>query len=81
MLTDSDLCCRLLANLMLQALDIRDRVYMFRKFENCFVGNEAVEWMIAQQLVATIEEAVSVGQWLIDRGIIAYDSHSLSISR
>lgn len=61
---------------MLQALDIRDRVQYLRRFEKCFIGAEAVDYMIAQQLVSSIEEAVSVGQWLLDHGIIAYANHA-----
>ncbi len=57
-------------------LDIRDRRHLLSVYRQCFVGSEAVEWMVrAQQL--TRDEAVRVGQVLVERGIIHHvlDEH------
>jgi len=57
-------------------LDIRDRRHLLSVYPRCFVGSEAVEWMVrAQQL--TRGEAVRFGQTLVERGIIHHvlDEH------
>jgi hypothetical protein len=50
-------------------LDIKDRNYRMNVYPRCFVGTEAVEWLIQTQDCSR-EEAIQLGQLLIDRGII-----------
>ena len=50
-------------------LDRRDRRHRLRLFEQCFVGNEAVTWLVRTQKT-TRDQAVAIGQILIDRCVI-----------
>jgi len=55
---------------MEQHLDIRDRVWFFKKVPRCFIGREAVEWLVRSQLVSTVDEAVRIGQSLMQAHVI-----------
>jgi hypothetical protein len=57
--------------------EIKDRRYGFSVYPKCFVGSEAVAWLIQTQK-ATQEEALRIGQMLIERGIIHHvtDEHT-----
>jgi hypothetical protein len=46
-------------------LKIKDRRYLLTNYKSCFVGTEAVQWMI-DTLDISEEEAVRLGQRLID---------------
>jgi small-conductance mechanosensitive channel len=58
---------------------IRDRRHLLTVYPSCFVGREAVEWMTTREGV-TRDEAVQIGQLLVDRGIIHHvlDEHGFS---
>ena len=58
-------------------LDIRDRRFGLRNYPKCFVGTEAVRWLVQTQK-ATHDEAVRIGQILIECGVIHHvtDEHS-----
>jgi hypothetical protein len=62
-------------------IEIKDRRYRLRLFSSCFVGSEAVTWLMQQQN-ATREEAIRVGQILVERGIIHHvtDEHTFDDS-
>ena len=51
-------------------IDIADRVYHLRTFNNCFVGSDAVEWMIASGMVPSVDSALHLGNVLLDNGLI-----------
>eukprot|EP01114_Cavostelium_apophysatum_P016593 TRINITY_DN4759_c0_g1_i4.p1 TRINITY_DN4759_c0_g1~~TRINITY_DN4759_c0_g1_i4.p1 ORF type:complete len:843 (+),score=174.90 TRINITY_DN4759_c0_g1_i4:907-3435(+) len=55
-----------------KGLDIKDRSHRFRKLERCFVGSEAVSWMMALKPLnmRSREEAIYIGKELLKRGII-----------
>jgi small-conductance mechanosensitive channel len=57
-------------------LEIKDRRYRMNLYPRCFVGSEAVEWLMQFQN-CTREEAIDIGQLLVDRGIIHHvlDEH------
>ncbi len=57
-------------------VDIRDRRFGLKLYQRCFVGREAVQWF-AQHQLASREEAIRLGQILVDRGIIHHvtDEH------
>ena len=57
-------------------VDRRDRRFGLQVYRQCFVGSEAVEWFMQNQL-ASREEAVRLGQTLVKRGIIHHvtDEH------
>ena len=50
-------------------LDIKDRNYRMNVYPRCFIGTEAVEWLMQTQNCSR-EEAIQLGQLLIDRGVI-----------
>lgn len=57
-------------------LDIKARPYKLKLYHRCFVGNEAVSWMV-ENLKISREEAIVLGQKLIDKKIIHHvcDEH------
>lgn len=58
-------------------LTISDRRFRLSIYPNCFVGSEAVTWIVKTQN-ATREAAVRLGQLLVERGIIHHvtDEHA-----
>ncbi|MEM8604607.1 MAG: hypothetical protein AAGF24_12330 [Cyanobacteria bacterium P01_H01_bin.121] len=59
-----------------EGLDIRDRRYNFTVYPDCFVGSEAVDWLVQRYKIAR-QEAVEVGQLLVDNRIVHHvvDEH------
>ena len=57
-------------------LDVRDRIHRLRSYGECFVGREAVDWLVRHQRVGR-EEAVRLGQRLAALGLIRHvlDEH------
>ncbi|MGF1457421.1 MAG: mechanosensitive ion channel domain-containing protein [Leptolyngbyaceae cyanobacterium] len=58
-------------------LEIRDRRFGLQVYTRCFVGSDAVRWFMQRQL-ASREEAIRLGQILVERGIIHHviDEHT-----
>ena len=59
-----------LAKDLKNCIDIKDRTYGFprKKFESCFVGQEAVDAMIKKGLAKDLEDAVAIGNKLLSQG-------------
>jgi potassium-dependent mechanosensitive channel len=59
-----------------EGVEIRDRRHHFRIFRKCFLGSEAVEWLI-QREEATRQEAIAIGEMMVEMGIIHHvlDEH------
>lgn len=59
-----------------EGVDIRDRNYHFSMYLNCFVGSEAVDWLIQRYSISR-QEAVEIGQILLKAGYIHHvvDEH------
>jgi potassium efflux system protein len=57
-------------------LTVADRRHLFTVYPACFVGREAVDWM-TRALGLSRQEAVEVGQLLVDRGVVHHvlDEH------
>jgi hypothetical protein len=57
-------------------VEIKDRSERLNLYPACFIGSEAVDWLMQKQS-CTREEAIQLGQLLIERGIIhhVYDEH------
>lgn len=57
-------------------VEIKDRRYGFNVYVKCFVGSDAVKWLMRTQK-SGIKAAISIGQLLINRGIIHHvlDDH------
>lgn len=59
-----------------EGLNIKDRNYYLNFYPSCFIGSEAVEWLVQQQNYKR-EEAIEIGQILLEKGIIHHvaDEH------
>jgi hypothetical protein len=57
---------------------IKDRSKHLRTHHKCFIGSEFAQWLVNQKEVSTVEEAVTMGQALLDNGIIHHvnDRHN-----
>ena len=62
---------------MLNEIAIEDRDFHFRTYENCFVGREAVDWMIKSGTVEDRVEALQLGNQMLQAGLIHHvlDEH------
>lgn len=60
-----------------QGVSIKTRRSKLKLYHHCFLGNEAVDWLV-ENLKISRAEAISVGQKLIDKKIIHHvsDEHS-----
>eukprot|EP00038_Savillea_parva_P007124 m.167932 g.167932 ORF g.167932 m.167932 type:complete len:683 (-) comp12897_c0_seq1:200-2248(-) len=56
------------ATRMFSEVEAKDRTYHFRKYRNVFLGSEAVQWLLREDDVGTIDEALAVGNELLSRG-------------
>ena len=59
-----------------QGVEIKTRRHKLKLYQRCFVGNEAVDW-ITQRTKLSREDAVTIGQKMIDKGIFHHvvDEH------
>jgi Beige/BEACH domain/Neurobeachin beta propeller domain/Domain found in Dishevelled, Egl-10, and Pleckstrin (DEP)/PH domain associated with Beige/BEACH len=53
-------------------LDIKTRRHRLVSHQNCFVGSEAVSWMVRRLRLRSRAEAVAIGQLLVLRGIVRH---------
>lgn len=68
-----------LVALLNDKLDIQDRSYHLKKYPACFIGSEAVLWMV-KRLKLTLEAAVGVGQALGSLGLLHHVEHKHNFS-
>lgn len=52
-------------------LDIADRTYRGKTYPQCFVGSDAVTWLVGRHGI-TVGEAEAVGQRLLDLGVLRH---------
>ena len=59
-----------------EGLDIKDRHYNFNFYPACFIGSEAIDWLVKNQGYQQ-EEAMEIGQILIEKGLVHHvtDDH------
>eukprot|EP00466_Bigelowiella_natans_P005278 jgi/Bigna1/75616/fgenesh1_pg.36_\ len=55
-----------------EGVKIKDRRYRFRKFKSCFIGREAVSFLVEAGLAADRQHALSLGARLSRLGVIAH---------
>jgi small-conductance mechanosensitive channel len=62
-------------------VDIRDRRFSFRVYRQCFLGSDAVNWLMKQEQ-ATREEAILMGQLMVEQDLIHHvlDEHGFEDS-
>lgn len=51
------------------------RMYRLKKYTACFVGLEAVQWLIASGAAATEAEAVDLGNQMLHLGLLHHVKH------
>eukprot|EP01118_Nematostelium_gracile_P007601 TRINITY_DN2487_c0_g1_i1.p1 TRINITY_DN2487_c0_g1~~TRINITY_DN2487_c0_g1_i1.p1 ORF type:complete len:290 (-),score=73.83 TRINITY_DN2487_c0_g1_i1:515-1384(-) len=59
-------------------IDVRDRKKFSRLYNNCFVGSQAVDWILKQPHIPkcdTRQQAVIIGQRMMDDGVFYHVSH------
>lgn len=59
-----------LAHNLKEGVEVKDRKYHLKTYKSCFLGTEAVNWLIKQGIVATEEDAEIIGQEMIDNNLI-----------
>jgi hypothetical protein len=55
-----------LASILQSGVELKDRKYLLSTFKNCFVGKEAVDFLIEHGYCKTREDAVDLGQSIMD---------------
>eukprot|EP00959_Pyramimonas_sp_CCMP1952_P162245 3392386-Pyramimonas_sp.AAC.1 len=55
---------------MANELEICDRTFHFRTYENCFIGKDAVTWLVRTRTVLDRVEAVQLGEQMVEAGFI-----------
>ena len=50
-------------------VEVKKRRHHLQNFENCFVGSDAVEWLMANSPANDANSAVLLGQKMMDRGL------------
>lgn len=58
-------------------VDVRDRKHLLIKYKTCFIGNEAVDWLIKTKHVKSRDEGVKLGNCLFKMGVFLHvrDDH------
>jgi len=54
---------------------IKDRTHLLKTVHDCFIGREAVDWLVSSGEAKSRPEAVHLGQMLLSQGIIMQDSN------
>mmetsp|Transcript_14472 Transcript_14472/g.30969 ORF Transcript_14472/g.30969 Transcript_14472/m.30969 type:complete len:670 (-) Transcript_14472:406-2415(-) len=53
-----------IASRMAKNLDIRPRMYFFKTYDDCFIGEDAVKWMVDTGVTRSVMEALDLGNRL-----------------
>ena len=62
-----------LAERMSKEVEVRDRQWRLKKYRSCFVGREAVRWMVrTAAVVPTEDDAVALGNAMLQLGLVAH---------
>lgn len=65
-----DLC--FLAESLADGVDVQNRRYRLRTFANCFLGNEAVDWLMVHAGCSSRKEAVALGSKMQAAGLLSH---------
>ena len=62
---------------MRAGIEIKNRYYLLKQHENCFLGREAIDWMLSNGQARNREEGVFLGQLMMDYGFFRHpvDAH------
>ena len=58
-----------------EGIEIKNRKYHMKTFKNCFIGSEAVTWLVDNQWVPNRQEAVLLGNFLLKTYAQSTKSH------
>jgi len=61
-----------------EGIEIKDRKYRLKKYQMCFVGSDAVDWMVKSLGFKNRADAVALGRILFERGVFHHvcDDHN-----
>ncbi|CEM14661.1 unnamed protein product [Vitrella brassicaformis CCMP3155] len=68
-----------LADQIRAKLEIRDRRYHLTTYTKCFLGSDAVKWLMGNGHAETVEDALLVGQLMMDQGMFAHVTRDHSL--
>jgi len=60
------------AAVLMENVESKDRTYHLQSFKKCFVGSDAVDYMVKARLVETREDAVELGKQILEEGLISH---------
>jgi len=69
-LSQQELCK--LACKMSKGVEIKDRFWRLIPFKSCFIGEDAVKWLVQEEYAADASEAVSIGNAIHDLGLLEH---------
>lgn len=64
-----------LARLLRENIDIKDRRYRIRLYPKCFLGSEAVAWLVASGHAGGVNQATKLGNRMIRAGLFHHVHH------
>lgn len=50
-------------------IEVKDRTYRFKTYSQCFVGSDAVQYLLSKNYAENVDDAISVGEGLLQLGI------------
>eukprot|EP00172_Hildenbrandia_rubra_P002176 Plantae.Rhodophyta-Hildenbrandia_rubra.ctg2864.p1 GENE.Plantae.Rhodophyta-Hildenbrandia_rubra.ctg2864~~Plantae.Rhodophyta-Hildenbrandia_rubra.ctg2864.p1 ORF type:complete len:680 (-),score=129.13 Plantae.Rhodophyta-Hildenbrandia_rubra.ctg2864:2099-4138(-) len=53
-------------------VEVRDRKYRLSTYKKCFVGTDAVQWLLNNNCASTVADAVHLGQIMNDQGVFEH---------
>ncbi|GMH32235.1 hypothetical protein BSKO_00069 [Bryopsis sp. KO-2023] len=60
------------AQRMMESIELKDRQYHLKTYKNCFVGMDAVDWMVKEGLADSAESAVELGNRMREQGFFKH---------
>eukprot|EP01012_Entosiphon_sulcatum_P061788 TRINITY_DN8764_c0_g1_i1.p1 TRINITY_DN8764_c0_g1~~TRINITY_DN8764_c0_g1_i1.p1 ORF type:complete len:601 (+),score=82.13 TRINITY_DN8764_c0_g1_i1:24-1805(+) len=65
----------ILALALSRGVEVKDRSYRLRRYPQCFIGLEAVRWLVRQGYATGPASAVALGNRLLDAGLLHHVHH------
>ena len=62
----------IVAEMRAGALEVRDRTYHLRRYRSCFLGCDAVQWLISHGHATDVMSALAIGDDMIRSGLIKH---------
>lgn len=68
----SDISIDEVASKLVRGINVKDRTFKLKKYRNCFLGNEAVDFMVQAKLASSRADAVALGRELLQKHELFY---------